>query len=127
MHHSIKTDGLFDALGGSESGSITFEQFKAAVKIGGGKAFEKALSTQIMHDGEVVSWVTIEETFKKRQAQVKELEEKLKETPDDADLQAQLKKRVTQCDAVSLPKKVVFNPSIDHGHGCAALWNSAID
>ena len=30
---------------------------------------KKALATQIMHDGEVVSWATIEETFKKRTAQ----------------------------------------------------------
>ena len=101
-----KTDGLFDALGGKEGEGITFEQFKGAIKLGGGKSFEKALATQIMHDGEVVSWATIEETFKKRTAQIQEIEAQLKESPDDEALQAKLKKRKTQCDAIAVRRRI---------------------
>ena len=100
-----KAGDLFKAMGGIEGEGVTFAQFKSAIKIGGGKSFEKALTAEIMQDGEVVSWATLEQTLAKRKGQIAELEEALKATPGDADLEAKLKKRVTQCDAIAAKGK----------------------
>ena len=52
-----KVDGIFTAMGGGAEGDagITFAQFKDAVKLGGGKSFEKALTSKVMVRGEWVS------------------------------------------------------------------------
>ena len=96
---------LFEALGGKEGEGISFDQFKAAVKIGGGKSFEKALTAKVMHDGEVVTWESLESGYAKRKAQVKEAQAALEADPENADLQATLKKRMTQCDAIAAKGK----------------------
>ena len=96
---------LFDALGGKDGEGISFDQFKNAVKIGGGKAFEKALTAVVMHDGEVVTWESLESGYAKRKGQVKDAQAALEADPDNADLQAALKKRMTQCDAIAAKGK----------------------
>merc|ERR1711865_209838 len=84
---------LFTSLGGVEGEGITFEQFRDAVKIGGGKSFEKALTAKVFHDGEVVSWEALQSAYDKRKSQVKEAQAALDADPENADLQAALKKR----------------------------------
>jgi Ca2+-binding EF-hand superfamily protein len=96
---------LFTSLGGVEGEGITFEQFRDAVKIGGGKSFEKALTAKVFHDGEVVSWEALQSAYDKRKSQVKEAQAALDADPENADLQAALKKRKTQCDAVAAKGK----------------------
>jgi len=96
---------LFDSLGGIEGEGITFEQFKNAVKIGGGKSFEKALTAKVMQDGEIVTWASLQSAYDKRKTQVKEAEAALAEDPENADLKAALVKRKTQCDAIAAKGK----------------------
>jgi Ca2+-binding EF-hand superfamily protein len=96
---------LFDSLGGVEGEGVTFEQFRAAVKIGGGKSFEKALTAKVFHDGEIVSWEALQSTYDKRKSQAKEAAAALEADPENADLQAALKKRKTQCDAIAAKGK----------------------
>jgi len=96
---------LFESLGGVEGEGISFDQFRAAVKIGGGKSFEKALTAKVFHDGEVVSWEALQSAYDKRKSQVKEAEAALAADPENAELQAALKKRQTQCDAIAAKGK----------------------
>ena len=97
--------GLFESLGGVEGEGVTFDQFRAAVKIGGGKSFEKALTAKVFHDGEIVSWESLEAGYAKRKEQVKTAQAALEADPENADLAADLKKRMTQCDAVAAKGK----------------------
>ena len=44
----VDVDAIFEAIGEGKDG-ISFDQFKKAVKLGGGKKFEKALTAKITH------------------------------------------------------------------------------
>jgi len=96
---------LFESLGGVEGEGITFEQFRAAVKLGGGKSFEKALSAKVCNGDEVVTWESLEKGYAKRKDQVKAAQEALAASPDDAALKADLKKRMTQFEALAAKGK----------------------
>ena len=49
-------DNLFATFDADGSGGISFAEFQACVKLGGGKSFEKAISAVVMHDGAVLTW-----------------------------------------------------------------------
>lgn len=105
-----KADGIFGAMGGSEESGITFAQFKAAVQLGGGKAFEKALTAKVMHkfaDGELCDFGALEAQFSKRKAQVAAAKAQLATEPDNAELAAELKKSMQQGEAAASKMKAL--------------------
>ena len=70
-----KADDIYAALGGMDGADegITFDMFKQAVSMGGGKSFEKALKTKILHnfkDGELANFDMLGEQLAKRKQQV---------------------------------------------------------
>jgi len=56
--------------------TITFEEWKNAIKLGGGRAFEKALTVYVDPvNGKTKGFLTLDELFQKRKAQCKALKE----------------------------------------------------
>ena len=52
--------------------TITFDEWKNAIKLGGGRAFEKALTTYVdPTNGKTKGFLTLDELFQKRKAQCK--------------------------------------------------------
>ena len=84
--------------------------FKNAVSVGGGKSFEKALTTKILHkykDGELADFDMLAEALEKRKQQVLEVKAQLDTDPENADLQATLKKRKQQAEALASKMKAI--------------------
>lgn len=60
----LKAESLIESIvGDGKTKEITFDQFKDAVKLGGGRSFEKALSSKIGPDGKIKGFVTLDELY----------------------------------------------------------------
>lgn len=80
---------------------ITFDDFKNGVKLGGGRSFERALSTYVDPlTGKAKGFLSLDELFQKRKAQCKAIKEALGEGGDAA-MEANLKRREAQMESLS--------------------------
>ena len=102
----VDVDAIFEAIGEGKDG-ISFDQFKKAVKLGGGKKFEKALTAKITHGGESANFSSLEEKLVQYKAEVSTLEVGLAADPDNAELKADLAKVKGQGDLVAAKLKAI--------------------
>jgi Ca2+-binding EF-hand superfamily protein len=99
---ALKAETLMENLGGGKK-EITYDEFKEAVKLGGGRSFEKALSSKIGPDGKIKGFITLDELYQKRKAQCIAIKAALRSGQDvDAKmLEAKLAKRVGMLEVLS--------------------------
>jgi Ca2+-binding EF-hand superfamily protein len=100
----LKAESLIESIvGDGKTKEITFDQFKDAVKLGGGRSFEKALASKIGPDGKIKGFVTLDELYQKRKAQCIAIKAALRsgQDVDKAMLEAKLAKRVGMLEVLS--------------------------